>query len=89
MTIAQQLRCTYAAIATHVRSNCNAHPQQLQRTRERAVFAPQEAPSCIAGSHVFHREREQMGERERRYGDLFVTLRCVAHRVRQILVAWY
>jgi hypothetical protein len=37
MTIAQQLRCTYAAIAMHVRSNCNARAQQLLRYHKKAV----------------------------------------------------
>jgi hypothetical protein len=47
LAIAQQLQRTYAAIAMHVRSNCNARTHQLLWGREKAVFRPSLGSSCV------------------------------------------
>jgi hypothetical protein len=48
MTIAQQLQRTYAAIATHVRSNCDARTHQLLWDDLWGVFAQQLGGFCGA-----------------------------------------
>ena len=57
MTIAQQLQRTYAAIAMHVRSNCNAHTQQLLWDDKKVVFAAQEPCLKMINCYVFRTVR--------------------------------
>jgi hypothetical protein len=44
------LRCTYAAIAMHVRSNCNAHTHQLLWDDKQGVFGAQKRRNGFASA---------------------------------------